>query len=67
MTMFLRQMKVGQRFVLVRTGEMYVLVRREIQSPAGTRYVVQRDGENRESTLHHSCHVKPIVRAGGAT
>ena len=26
-------------------------------TPSGTRHVVQRDGEKKYRTLHHSCHV----------
>lgn len=63
MTMPLRQVRPGQRFVLLRTRERYTLVAKEIGTPSGTRYVVQRDGSDRKSTLHHSCHVKLIVRA----
>lgn len=63
MTMKLRHIPDGTRFVLCRTGERFTLLRRDIQSPSGTCYVVQRDGEARETTLHHSCHVKPILRA----
>lgn len=63
MPIHLRQLPVGTRFVLKRTGQRFRLVRREIATPSGTRYVVIRDGENRESSLHHSCHVKPIITA----
>lgn len=62
MTMPLRRVRPGQRFVLLRTGERYTLLTKEIDTPSGTRYVVQREGSERKSTLHHSCHVKPIVR-----
>lgn len=54
---FLRQLQPGTAFTLLRTGQDYTLVRKEISSPAGTRYVVRRHGENGETALHHSCHV----------
>lgn len=64
MTMHLRDLPDGTRFVLLRTGEKYRLLRR------GERFgcwcnIVQRDGDEQESSLHHACHVKPIVRADG--
>lgn len=64
MSMHLRQLKAGARFYLLRTMEKYTLLRREIDTPSGTRYVVQREGSSREGRLHHSCHVKPVIRAG---
>lgn len=66
MTMPLRRVQPGQRFVLLRTMERYTLLERQIGTPSGTRYVVQRHGSDKQSTLHHSCHVKPIVRAEAA-
>lgn len=64
MTKRLRNLPTGCRFVLLRTGEKFRLLRREINTPSGTRYVVQRDNETRECSLHHACYVKPVVRAG---
>jgi hypothetical protein len=62
MTMHLRQLGQGVRFVLCRTGQKYRVVRRETRF--GRReIVVLMDGSDRETTLHHACHVKPIVRA----
>lgn len=41
---------------------MSMVVRRETRF--GRReIVVLMDGSDRETTLHHACHVKPIVRA----
>ena len=53
-----RWLKPGQRFVLLRTGEVYSYVRQEIRTPSGMRHVVEKDG--RETSLHHSCHVEVI-------
>lgn len=62
MTLRLRQINPGQRFVLIRTGERYEFIRRSTEKWGGTRYVVKREGEAKETTLHHSCHIKPIIR-----
>lgn len=53
-----RRVKPGQRFILLRTGEVYTYLRLEIRTPSGMRHVVERDG--RETSLHHSCHVEVI-------
>ena len=58
MRMFMRQMQPGQKLTLLRTGEKYTMIRREYATPSGTRYIVQRDGSEYESRLHHSCHVR---------
>jgi len=61
MTIYLRQLGDGVRFVLCRTGQKYQKVRRE--PGQWTRITVLMDGGNRETALHHACHVKPIVGA----
>ncbi len=58
--MRLRDLQPGDRFILVRTGKKYPLIRREHASPAGTRYIVAKYGEDREPTLNHACHVQAI-------
>lgn len=63
MNIRLRNLRPGDQFVLKRTGERYLFVRRCNETPAGTRYVVQRDGSLSPSTLHPACHV---TRIGGA-
>ncbi len=60
----LRQLQPGARFVLNRTGDRYLFIRRDHATPGGTRYVVQRMGFGRATTLHHSCHVTPIADEG---
>jgi hypothetical protein len=61
MPCFLRDIPEGARFLLCRTRKKYRLVRRE---PAGgrIRVVVQEETRDGESTLHPSCHVKPVIR-----
>lgn len=61
MTIYLRQLGEGVRFVLSRTGQKYRVVRRE--PGQWTRITVQMDGRNRETTLHQACRVKLIVEA----
>ncbi|KVP16906.1 hypothetical protein [Burkholderia ubonensis] len=62
MALFLRQLPDGTRFMLCRTRATYLLKRREV-TKGRTRLIVHRDGSDAESSLHHSCHVKPVVRA----
>lgn len=60
--MKLRQLRVGDRFILCRTGESYTVVRKAPETPYGFRIVVERMGK--ESSLHYHCKVRP---AGGGT
>ena len=65
MKRFVRQLMPNQEFTLLRTGEKYTFLRRDIQTPSGIRYVViktdpfikPKDGVLKETTLHHACHV----------
>lgn len=57
MRKFLRQLMPGQTFTLLRTGERYTFLRRDIGTPGGTRYVVRSEDRRSETSLHHSCHV----------
>lgn len=61
MTIHLRDLADGARFVLLRTGEKYALIRRE-KYRGRNRIVVRREYESTDSELHHSCHVKPVIR-----
>lgn len=62
MTTHLRQLPDGTRFVLVRTGQRFTLLRRE--TFMGKRLITVSLGEGaKDSHLHHSCHVKPILKA----
>ncbi|WP_422846886.1 hypothetical protein ACOYR4_13005 [Acidovorax sp. M14] len=59
--MKLQALSNGARFVLLRTGQRFeVLGRRN-----GYQMNVKR-ADGTEGRLHHSCFVKPIVKAGGA-
>lgn len=58
---FLRDLKVGTRFMLMRNGQKYTLLGLGMYKNRWT-YTVQRDCENYTSTLHHSCHVKPLEK-----
>ncbi len=66
MTIHLRQLNEGSSFYLLRTMQRFTFVRRDRSTPSGTRYVVRLDGATKDGSLHHSCHVKPIVRVRGA-
>ena len=64
MKKFVRQLKPGQEFTLLRTGERFKFLRREHVTPSGTRHVCINlsdipvdQNKVRESNLHHSCHV----------
>jgi len=64
MKKYVRNLQPGQRFTLLRTGEKYRFIRREHDTPSGTRHVVMHDDPyinapngHKESTLHHACHV----------
>lgn len=56
-----RNMQPGQLFTLLRTGEVYEFVRRDRVTPSGTKHVVIKRGESRETSLHHSCHVNLLT------
>lgn len=59
----IRDLRPGDRFYLLRTMERYVYVGK-LPTRYGKRgHFVRRDGSGVDSTLHHSCHVKRIVRA----
>ena len=58
MRRFLRQVEPGQEFVLLRTGERYRLISITPRTGWGTEYRVLHLGEQRETNLHHSCHVE---------
>ena len=62
MTMSLRQLPDGTRFVLCRTGQRFTLLRRETVKNRRL-IVVQCEGEVKETDLSHQCHVKPIIRS----
>lgn len=55
-----RNLKPGQRFELLRTGQVYEYVRLEIATPSGMRHCVRCVSEQRDTSLHHSCHVRVL-------
>jgi len=62
MTTHIRDLQPGERFYLLRTMERYTYVGVRVSERTGThQHLVMRDGKY--SALHHSCHVKRIVRA----
>ena len=60
--MTLRLLPVGFDFYLVRTGQRYTLVSAGPSPLGGIKYTVKRAGAKGTSVLHHSCHIKPVVR-----
>lgn len=60
-TIRVRNLKPGQKFELIRTGEAFRYMRRDINTPGGIRHWVQRLLEERQTTLHHSCHVRVLM------
>lgn len=63
MELCLRQLPDGTRFMLCRTRKMYRLVSR-VREKGRTRIIVQQEGYAGESSLHHSCRVKPVQGKG---
>ena len=60
--MFLRELEMNSRFVLKRNGQRYRLVGHTLFK---NRWLYQclREEDGKLTTLHHSCHVKPIIKA----
>lgn len=58
----LRELPDGTRFMLCRTRQKFRLIGRVLVK-GRQRLVVRADGTEREGTLHHSCHVKLVLRA----
>lgn len=61
MSRFLRDLPDGARFMLCRTRKKYQLLRREVVK-GRLRIIIQAEDRDVEGTLHHACHVKPVVR-----
>lgn len=60
-----RDLEPGQTFRLCRNGDIYTLIRREINILRnGVRYVVTHQGFAHLTTLHHSCRVV-LLESGG--
>lgn len=60
--MTLRLLPVGFKFYLLRTGQKFKLVSAGPSALGGNKYIVQREGQTRTTWLHHSCHIKPVIR-----
>ncbi len=54
----LRKLQPGTTFILKRTGDRYLFIRRDYATPGGISYIVQRSGFAKPTTLHHSVHVE---------
>ena len=52
-----RHVPVGHKFLLIRTNEEYTMVEIKRKTPSGTQYVVLKQNETKNNSLHHSCHV----------
>ena len=55
-----RWLKPGDMFILIRSGEKYQYVQKDINTPGGIKHWVRRLLEKEHRTLHHSCHVELI-------
>lgn len=62
--MTLRMLPVGMSFYLLRTMQRCKLVKAGPSAIGGYRYDVEIG--SRKTYLHHSCHIKPIIRASDA-
>lgn len=58
-----RDLQVGQQFVLRRTGDRYEFLGHKWGTPGGTKYVVRRSGFAAPTTLHHSCLIEILPEA----
>ena len=72
MILRIRHLKPGQQFMLKRTGEWFVFIEKQLETPSGMRYVVAYDDpfnlqkrNGRRTTLHHSCHI--VLNTKGET
>ena len=52
-----RHVPVGHKFLLIRSNEEFTMMEIKRKTPSGTQYVVHKNGEMVNRTLHHSCHV----------
>jgi hypothetical protein len=57
----LRDLEPGTRFMLMRTGEKFCLIKREF-SLGKWRYYVFSQERDQLTTLHHSCGVKKLLQ-----
>ena len=64
MYLLLRWVKVGQRFELCRTGEVFTLVAAGPETPYGYKREC-RGSDGRLARLHYACNVRVIPNAQG--
>ena len=63
MPLHLRELRKGTRFMLMRTGDKFVYLGVGVSQYGSFQHLVQREfGDHKTTSLHHSCHVKPIIR-----
>lgn len=60
--MTLRLLPVGFKFYLCRTGQKFKLISAAPSALGGFQYTVLREGATHTMTLHHSCHIKPVIK-----
>ena len=62
MPLHLRELPEGARFMLIRTRERFTYIGVGVSPYSGSyQHMCQRES-GKVTSLHHSCHVKPIVR-----
>ena len=64
MPIHLRELQPNTRFLLLRTRQKYTYLGKKpsIYSGLLVHAVIKEHGDGKQTTLHHSCHVKPIIR-----
>lgn len=58
--MHLRELPHGTDFYLIRTGQRFKFLLR-VKYKGKVWFMVRQDGTRRVTTLHHSCHIKPVI------
>lgn len=61
MPLHLRELREGQRFMLTRTREKFTYLGVGISPHSGSYQHYCRRESGKVTSLHHSCHVKPVV------
>lgn len=64
MPLHLRELQPNTRFVLLRTRDKFLYLGRKpsVYSGLMVHAVIKERGDGKQTSLHHSCHVKPIVK-----
>lgn len=58
----IRDLRPGDRFYLLRTMQRFIYIGKLPTRHGKMGHFVCLEGETETTTLHHSCHVKRIVR-----